>query len=117
MIIFAEEKHKKQIISLWREAFGDGEDEISFYLENILKYLVVFIEKERVCGMLAMLPVAMGDKKGRYIYAVATKKTERGRGISTALLDFAKQYIERNGENFLVLVPQEESLFDFYKKR
>lgn len=117
MILFAEERHKEQIAVLWNEAFGDSCKDVLKYLEVLLKYFVVFEEEGRVYGMLALLPVRLGEKKGRYVYAVATLKEARGRGISTELLNFAKKFIKQASEDFLVLVPQSESLFDFYKKR
>lgn len=117
MIVFAEERHKNQIAILWKEAFGDEEREVLKYLDKILEYVLVFEENDDVCGMLSMLPVTYKEQEGRYIYAVATRLDKRGKGISTALIDFAKNYIQENNETFLVLVPQNDGLFDFYKKR
>ena len=67
--------------------------------------------------MLTMLPVSLNDKKGRYIYAVATGERFRRRGLSTMLLNYANKYIKESGEYFSVLVPAEENLFSFYEKR
>ncbi len=117
MIKFAEDKHKADIACVWEEAFGDSKEDILVYLNTLLDYVLIFEEEDRVCGILTLLPVRIGKKQGRYVYAVATLKKHRGRGISTALLDFAKEYISRQGEEFLVLVPQNDGLFEFYKKR
>ncbi len=117
MILFAKNEHIKQIVKLWNEAFGDTESEILKYIKNILKYIVIYEENGLALGMLTLLPISCSDKKGRYVYAVATKKEARGRGISTSLIEFSKQYIKDNAESFLVLVPQSDSLFEFYKKR
>ncbi len=117
MIVFAEERHIRDIARLWFEAFGDREAEVLVYLDTLLKYCIVFEEDGKVMGMLFLLPVNCGVRKGRYVYAVATFKAYRGRGISTELLDFAKKFIDENNESFLVLVPQSKSLFDFYENR
>lgn len=117
MIVFAKNEHINQITKLWNEAFGDAESEISKYLEMLLKYLVIYEDNGQVLGMLTIIPISCGDKKGRYVYAVATLKSSQNRGISTSLLEFAKQYIKDNGEDFLILVPQSKGLFEFYKKR
>lgn len=117
MIVFAEEIHKEQIASLWSEAFGDKKSDVLIYLESILEYFIVFVENKTVCGMLSMLPIRYKGEYGRYIYAVATRLDKRGKGISTALINFAKKFIEEKEETFLVLVPQSESLFEFYEKR
>lgn len=117
MIIFANEKHKGQIATLWSKAFGDKESDVLKYLDSILKFMLIYEEDDIVLGMLALLPVKLCGKCGRYIYAVATREDKRGRGISTGLLEFAKNHIKENNETFLVLVPQNESLFSFYEKR
>lgn len=117
MIVFAENKHITDITKLWCEAFGDREEDVLVYLNTLIKYCVVFEDNGKVAGMLFLLPVTCGINEGRYVYAVATLKEYRGRGISTALLDFAKMFIAENNESFLVLVPQTKSLFDFYGKR
>lgn len=117
MIVFAENKHITDITKLWCEAFGDREEDVLVYLNTLIKYCVVFEDNGKVAGMLFLLPVTCGINKGRYVYAVATLKSYRGRGISTALLGFAKMFIAENNESFLVLVPQTKSLFDFYGKR
>lgn len=113
MIGFAEIKHKRGIIELWHEAFGDSYEEINIIVDEILKYMVIFEENDEVKGMLALLPVSCAESKGRYIYAVATLKKWRGNGISTKLLEFAKQV----KSDFLILVPQTSELYDFYEKR
>ncbi len=117
MITFAKDRHIKDIVCVWNEAFGDREEEVLRYLDTLLKYVLVYEESGRVCGMLTLLPVRMGEKTGRYVYAVATLKECRGKGISTMLLDFAKKFIKEKGEDFLILVPQEGSLVEFYAQR
>ena len=117
MIIFAEKKHISDIAALWNEAFGDKLADVLVYLKTLIEYCVVFEENNKVLGMLFLLPVKCGIKKGRYVYAVATLKSHRGMGISTALIEFAKGFVNDNNEDFLILVPQSESLFKFYEKR
>lgn len=117
MIDFAETKDIEQIKKLWRGVFGDSDAEIESYLLSYLGCVLLYTEKRVVKGMLSMLPVAIGEKRGRYIYAVATEPEARGRGISTKLIQYANDYILGNGEYFSILVPAEKSLFEFYKKR
>lgn len=113
MINKAKSNHKNQIADLWCEAFGDRKEDVDGYLEFLLDYFIVYEENGEVCGMLSVLPVAAGEKRGGYIYAVATKKAYRGRGVCTKLLDYVKGCSKYE---FLVLVPQSDGLFDFYKK-
>lgn len=113
MIKKAESYHKEQMISLWSNAFGDSGESVSKYLDTLLKYFLVYEENGVVKGMLSVLPVKMNDKNGGYIYAVVTHPDYRGRGICKELIDRVKA--DKNFD-FLVLVPQNKGLFDFYGK-
>ena len=113
MILSADIRHKNQIIRLWSEAFGDSPNTIDKYLETLLKYFVVYEDDGIVKGMLSVLPVTSGNKNGGYIYAVVTHPDYRGQGICRALIESVKQ---NKKYDFLVLVPQDESLFEFYAK-
>ena len=116
MIRFFEEKDKNAVIGLWQEAFGEAEKEILPFLEFINKNMLLMAENGKIISMLSLLKVKIGDINGRYVYAVATDKRFRGRGYASELLQYAKQLIKENNEEFLVILPQSESLYDFYAK-
>ncbi len=113
MIIEANGSHKEQIISLWSNAFGDKKDSVAKYLDTLLKYFLVYEEDGIVKGMLSVLPVNLNEKNGGYIYAVVTHPDYREKGICRALMESVKA--DKNYD-FLVLVPQNKGLFDFYEK-
>ena len=113
MILPADIRHKNQIIRLWSKTFGDSPDSVNKYLETLLKYFIIYEDDGIVKGMLSVLPVTSGDKKGGYIYAVVTHPDYRGQGICRTLMESVK---ENKKYDFLVLVPQNESLFEFYAK-
>lgn len=73
---------------------------------------LVETEYEIVC-VASAIPVNIGDKKGRYIYAVATKKNNRNKGYATSLLKYMMKYFD---EDVILLKPASENLFDFYRK-
>lgn len=114
MIKKANKTHISRLVELWSEAFGDNEADILNYLEYLLNFFYVYEENGEVNAMAAVLPVAYRNKNGGYIYAVATRKSAQGRGLSTALLNYIKSL---DNYEFLVLVPQNEGLFEFYEKR
>lgn len=113
MIKKANESHKEQIISLWSDAFGDKKDSVERYLDTLLEYFLVYEEDGVVKGMLSVLPVALNNKNGGYIYAVVTHPEHRGKGICKSLMESVKA---DKSYNFLVLVPQNKGLFEFYEK-
>lgn len=117
MIGFAKENQRNGIIRLWAEAFGDSEETICRFLDNICKNnIVVYTQNDDVIGMASVLPVSCKEEKGRYVYAVATAKSHMGQGICRKIMAFIEEFAKNMGESFLILVPADESLFDFYKK-
>lgn len=123
MIRQALAEDRPQIIGLWQEAFGDSEEEALFYFQHRHKdqNMLVFVEDGQVQGMLSLLPVLLKGEgqalKARYIFAVATRLAQRGRGISTHLMEAAHRLIAQEGGHASVLVPASEALFQFYGKR
>jgi len=122
MIRLSCESDIKNIVSLWIEAFGDGEDEIMFFIRNRYKpeNTVVCEENGNIVSMLFLLDGQMCirsiDYPSYYLYAACTSKEFRGRGIMASLLDFAKNIAQNRVYRFICLKPAEQSLFDFYKK-
>ena len=51
------------------------------------------------------------------MYAVATRNSYRGQGISTALLQAAHEHMKLHGVSASILVPGGAELFSFYEKR
>lgn len=117
IITFAKKDDKDEILDLWQEAFLEKREDIEPFVDEYFEYFVLLKSNETVCSMLSMMPVFINDEKGRYIYAVATKKEYQNRGYSSRLLEYVNEYININNEKFSVLVPANDSLFDFYKKR
>ena len=118
MIGFATEKNREGIIRLWQEAFGDDEKFISEFMEkmNFSENMLVFSENNQVMAMATILPVFCKNLKGRYVYAVATAKSYRGKGLCKAIMNFVDEYMESVDEDFAILVPASGSLFEFYRK-
>lgn len=117
MICFAKENQGEQIASLWQEAFGDSREWVMMYLAENIENVLVYEENDVVMGMLSLLSVSYKGKNGFYVYGVATGKEFRSKGISTQLLEFAKKLVDEKKAEFLVLVPRNEGLFDFYEVR
>ncbi|MBQ9968479.1 MAG: GNAT family N-acetyltransferase [Oscillospiraceae bacterium] len=109
MYRIATEKDIPGIIDLWQEAFHETPvlpDCISFVGEA---------DGEVVC-MLHALPQtlrASRDRKAYYLYAIATKKEYRGRGLCRGLMAYAEQTLDAD---CCVLVPASGSLFGFYRE-
>ncbi len=123
MIQFAEESMRGELRELWKECFGDSNQYIDLYFSgyDISRHMLVFMDGEHPVSMLSLLPMTVVTQAGimpaRYIYAVATKQSYRGRGLSTKLLEYVHKYLKEQGIKLSVLVPASAQLYNFYGKR
>ena len=105
------------IKKLWNECFPDDLKFANFFFEKIYEEAGVRLSEVdgEVAGMLHVFPRTIktpyGELFSKYIYGVGTAKKYRGKRIAGDLLD-----AEVQGCDLLVLIPQNDGLFDFYKK-
>lgn len=110
------------IVKLWKEAFGDSENEILFFLNSCPEPLNILINEidGETASMLFLFEGDMHingkDYPSYYLYAAATLKKYRGRGLMAELLKYSKIFADNNGKHFICLKPAEKSLFNFYEK-
>ena len=111
MVKFTRDSDK--IIHLWREAFGDSEEEIEFFIYNVKNAkCLMYYEGENEASMMYLVDCTVNGEKYSYVYAACTLKDYEGRGYMTKLLNYAfLNHIK------LCLIPANESLIDFYSKR
>lgn len=107
---------------IWRTCFGDDEKYTDMYFDGRFNAgkCIVYTDNGAPCAMTVIYngKIMRGGKyeNAYYIYGVATLAEYRKRGISTRLLEYAKNSV--CGENaVLVLAPATEPLIDFYGKR
>lgn len=106
---------------LWKLAFGDGEDEISYFYEHCAAAgdRMVLLDDGALCSMLALLPVtvALPDgkrAKGAYIYALATDPEARKKGYGRQLLHYVDFYLKEQGMDCVTVVPADAGLHRFF---
>ena len=107
--------NKRQIAKLWVKTFGGDKKEVYDFYKNIcpVKDTVIDVRFGKVMAMATIIKVKAGDKKGGYVYAVATDEKYRNQGKCRKILS----YINHNFNlDFTFLKPSEESLFGLYDK-
>lgn len=122
IIRLSESNDINQITALWHEAFGDGKNEIEFFLDN--KYVpdntLIMEEDGKIASMLFLLEGKMRINSlhypSYYLYAACTAKEFRGRGFMAQLLEETNNIALSRNKDFICLMPGESSLFDFYEK-
>lgn len=108
----------KQLKRLWSEAFGDTDDFIELFFSRGFsseRSLCVY-DNGAVTSALYWFDCYLGKERVAYIYGVATKKSYRKKGLSTALLKRTHEQLSGSGYSGAILVPAEERLFSFYGK-
>lgn len=106
-----------QLRALWQEAFGDSEA----YLDSF--FSAGYDPRRAMCAVqdgVALSAVywfhcTLRGKKIAYLYALATAKAYRGRGIAHQLMDAVHAHLEQQGCEGVLLVPGDKALFAFYE--
>ncbi len=101
--------------ALWKEAFSDPDDflELFFTRGFAPERALTVKEGENVLAALYWFYCSWEDNESAYIYAVATKKEHRGKGICRAMMERLFADMKKRGRS-TVLVPAGESLRAFY---
>lgn len=103
---------------LWKEAFGDTDEFIDGFFSlgfSPDRSLALYCEDE-IASVIYWFDCEFKNNKVAYIYGVATRKRERGKGYSTLLMKRAHELLLNSGYSGAILVPAGEDLFSFYKR-
>ncbi len=104
--------------ALWMEAFGDSADFVRLFFETGFspdRCRCVAIDG-KIAAALYWFDCALGEKKLAYLYAVATARAYRGRGLCAALVADTHALLRKHGFRAVVLVPGAPGLFEMYGK-
>lgn len=108
-----------QIIKLWNVSFPEDENFTKWFFENYfnIEYTIVYEDNGVVVSMLQMLPHEIKNLgKVSYIFGACTLPEYRGKGIMAELIAYSEKLDRQNGAKASILIPQEESLFNFYAR-
>ncbi len=103
---------------LWQQAFGDPDSfldcffDIAWQPENSL----CFRDRGTVAAALYWLDMTCRGQKLAYLYAVATRREYRGRGLCGSLLRGCHEILTARGYAGAVLVPENGPLAAMYEK-
>lgn len=113
---------KKQDIpalkALWQEAFGDEDAFLDCFFSTAFspKRCRCVTLSGQLAAALYWFDCSWEGKKLAYIYAVATDKACRGRGLCSALMESTHRQLLENGYVGAALIPGNEGLFSLYEK-
>ena len=112
------ESHIPRLRAIWREAFGDSDAFLDrfFTLAYSPDRCRIALDSDEVVGGLYWFDYTYNGGRLAYIYAVATAKTHRGRGVCGALMNDTARHLATLGYTGAILVPAEPSLYGFYER-
>lgn len=120
---FVDPKGYETLKDLWKTAFDDGDEVINAFFEKSVlpRNTIAVFDGTKAVSALYMLEseiIASGKSfSAYYIYAVCTHPRYKGKGLMKKNFTFLKDVAKDRGIDYLFLVPQEEYLFDVYKKQ
>ena len=109
---------REALRSLWKEAFGDSDDFLDLFEREAYspdRARTLLCDGE-LSAALYWFDCECEGEKVAYLYAIATAKTQRGRGLCRALMEDTHAHLRELGYAAAILVPSSESLFGFYEK-
>lgn len=109
---------KKALSNLWSEAFGDTDEFISsFFSLGFDSERCMYTELDGAPrAALYWFDCTYNGGKIAYLYAIATAKAYRGRGLCQALMQRTHGSLRSQGYDGAILVPADKNLFGFYEK-
>ena len=104
--------------ALWKEAFSDTDEFLDVFFSCAFSADRSFCikDKSEVVAALYVFDCLFENSKIAYIYAVATAKSHRGKGLCHRLMEHTHNTLKAKGYKGAILVPGSKSLFDFYEK-
>lgn len=111
-----------KLYSLWQAAFGDTKETVDLFFDTCfqMQNTLVAVCDGQVRSVVYLLRNALqsgGESfTASYVYAAATEKSYRGKGLMRTLLDYVAETETARGTDFLYLVPANAHLFRYYEK-
>lgn len=110
--------HRMALRALWQEAFGDTDAFLDAFEKTAFspERCRCIWEGDEILAALYWFDVTWGGKRLAYLYAVATARAHRGKGLCRTLMENTHAHLAAKGYTGVLLVPGEPHLFAFYEK-
>jgi len=122
MISYGKAEYIAELKIMWHTIFGDTESYLNSFFDKVYKdeNTLVDIEDGNVVSVLFMIPykfkVNGQENKIVYLYALATDPAYRGRKIMSKLIEKSLDISTKRGYALSVLIPADDSLFEYYRQ-
>ncbi len=125
-ISIVSKKDYNKVREIWEKVFTNDNSYLDYIFNGIMPKGIILAYKQDndFVSCLTIIPINFIDNtsaqpspiKGIYLYGVATVQEQRAKGISSKLLDYAINYCKNLNYKFIIGVPKNDSLFDYFYK-
>jgi len=122
MISYGKYEYIPELKIMWHKIFGDSESYLKSFFGKVYKdeNTLVDIENSKVVSVLFMIPYKFildgRENNIVYLYALATDPAYRGRKIMSKLIQKSLDISTKRGYALSVLIPADDSLFEYYRQ-
>lgn len=120
MILFykSDLSEKDELKKLWLKSFDEIPYAVDLLFIKLCKVLNVYCAKINgvLCSAVYIINGSLNGKKAHYLCGASTENEYRGKGIMSALIEYALNEEKKSGCSFSLLFPATESLYSFYEK-
>lgn len=112
------ENKVNQLSFLWQSIFDEDKAVTKLFFENVYGICEnpIIENNGEILSSAFLIPCEIGKYKGFYVYCALTHSEHRGKGLMAKVLSYADEIRQKSDCDFLLLVPAEKSLFDYYGK-
>lgn len=110
------ENKEKQLSLLWQSIFDEDEAVTELFFKKVYGICQnPYIEENgEILSSAFLIPCEISEYKGYYVYCALTRSDSRGKGLMAKVLSSADRILKEEDGDFLLLVPAEKGLFDYY---
>lgn len=107
-----------QLKKLWLDCFDDTKEAVDLFFNENRSILRAFCAKDndKIVAALYLLNAELNGYKAHYLCGASTKADYRSKGIMKKLIEYALETARQDGDKFSLLMPANESLYDYYAR-
>lgn len=106
------------LTELWLCCFEESREAVDLFFKRNLSDTHGYLaeHENQPIAALYLIDCTLCGKKAHYLCGAATLPAYRGKGIMSALVEFALDDAKRRGDSFSALLPADDGLYRFYAR-
>ena len=106
------------LTELWLTCFDESREAVELFFKRNLSDTHGYLaeHENQIVAALYLIDCTLCGKKAHYLCGAATLPAYRGKGIMSALVEFALDDAKKRGDSFSALLPADDGLYNFYAR-